>query len=176
MNMIVSSMARPDDWQRAGDKLSQYTKSRHAPRYAPLSFLFQERAGKAGVRGEAVITQNWGKIDIDLLFVEEHHRRKGIGKALISAIIKFGYMHGVRSLRASTPTWQGEGFYEKVGFTEMGRIPLSNDDFGMPHSEITYVKVLPEGNGVEKFVAQMPADHILNRGITSIVPVLSPTM
>ncbi len=172
MNMIVSNAVKPEDWNRVGNKLSQYTKERRAPRHEPLSFLFQERAGRAGVRGEAVITQNWGKIDIDLLFVEERHRRKGIGKALVEAITRFGCIHGVKAVRVSTPTWQGEGFYEHIGFTEMGRIPLANDDFGMPQAEITYFKILPSVDGVEQFSVHMPAGHILNRGITSIVPAL----
>jgi GNAT superfamily N-acetyltransferase len=141
LGAATSAPALGEDFNRVGSKLSAQTASRGAPEYAPLSYIFKAVADGSTI-GEAIVTLNWGKLELDLMHVEPEHRGKGIGKSLIRAIENFAKSNGLTAIRLNSPTWQGVGFYEKCGYNEMGRIPLNSDVHGNPHFEVTYVKVL----------------------------------
>lgn len=138
---ISSRSVLAGDFERIGRSLSGQTLSKGAPPYNPLSVCFQA-AAEGKILGEAIATINWGKMEIDLMFVEPDHRGQGIGTALMNRIDEFARAGGLKAIRLNTPTWQGAGFYERAGFTEMGRIPLADDDAGNPQAEVTYVKIL----------------------------------
>lgn len=92
--------------------------------------------------GETIVTANWGKLEVDLMYVEPEHRGQGIGKQLMSAVEDFARASNLKAIRLNTPTWQGVGFYETCGYKEMGRVPLDDDAAGNPHFEVTYYKIL----------------------------------
>lgn len=137
---IVSGITLGEDFDRVGNKLSAQTISKGAPEYAPLSHTFKAVASDGCTLGEAIVTQNWGKLELDLMHVEPEHRGKGIGKSLMKVVEEFVKANDLKAIRLNTPTWQGVGFYERCGYKEMGRIPLASDENGNQHSEVTYVK------------------------------------
>ena len=138
---IFSDPAAGDDFDRIGGKLSGQTLSKGAPAYNPLSMRFQAVAG-GKIVGEAITTANWGKLEVELMYVEPEHRGQGIGRQLMSTVENFARASKLKAIRLNTPTWQGVGFYETCGYTEMGRVPLYNDKNGNPHFEVTYYKTL----------------------------------
>jgi ribosomal protein S18 acetylase RimI-like enzyme len=131
-----------EDFERVGGQLSAQPLQKGAAGYNPLNYTFKACSDVGAVLGEAIVTQNWGKLEIDLMHVHEENRGQGIGKALISAIEAFARANFLKAIRLNTPTWQGVGFYERAGFTEMGRISLQEDSNGNPHYEVTYYKIL----------------------------------
>lgn len=144
--MLVKEAETIDrDWERIGGALTNFTAElpNKPPAYEPLSTTFHAVSDDENYRlGQAIVTRNQGMCEIDLLIVPELHRGKGVGTRLLSHIEDFARAHGDLSIRLSTPTWQGEGFYEKCGYTEMGRVPLWSDRHGKPQHQITYFKTL----------------------------------
>lgn len=135
---------------RIGSALSEFTLREGAPEYNPLPFAF-----KAAVDGKTVAEVYgqvlWGRAEVQLLEVCEEHRGSGIGKDILSAVEEFAKAHNAIGVHLWTPTWQGEGFYEKAGYTELGRLPLNTQGHfnGEQKFHIIYHKEL---------VASEPAD------------------
>lgn len=130
-----------EDWNIIGDKLTAYTQEQGAPDYNPLSTTFNA-VSDGKLVCQAIATQNWGKAEVDMLYVEDTERGQGVGTQMMTAIEDWARAHDLRAIRLNTPTWQGAGFYEKSGYEEMGRIPLDPDAEGNPHWEVTYFKIL----------------------------------
>lgn len=108
---------------RIADRLSAYTLQQGAPEYNPLPFAFKAAVdGKtvAEVYGEIL----WGRAEVQLLEVDEDFRGSGIGKKILSTVEDFAKAHDAVGVNLWTPTWQGEGFYERAGYEELGRLPL----------------------------------------------------
>jgi|MDSW01.2.fsa_nt_gb GNAT superfamily N-acetyltransferase len=137
-----------EDFARVGDKLSAYTIQKGAPAYNPLSTTFTAASDAGEILGEAVITENWGEVEINLLHVEEDQRGNGIGRKLVSAIEDYARASDAKVITLSSPTWQagtrvGEtGFYETCGYEVMDRIPVKSDIHGNDHQKVLYKKVL----------------------------------
>ena len=66
---------------------------------------------------------------VDAVFVEEKHRRKGYGKALIMEMERRARSLGVNTIRLDTFNWQGTNFYKHLGYEEVGHYTNSEDDF-----------------------------------------------
>ena len=100
------------------------------------------------VVGEAVVLQKWerGITEVELIHVPEVSRGQGYGKALMKEIEDFARTSGSATLRLNTVTFQGEGFYERCGMVEMGRVPLAALINGNRQYEITYWKDLSDSN------------------------------
>ena len=141
-NISAAKPTAGEDFDRVGGQLSAQTLQKGAAAYNALNYTFQACAASGAVLGEAIVTQNWGKLEVDLMHVDEAHRGQGVGKALLKAVEDFARANDLKAIRLNTPTWQGVGFYERAGFTEMGRIPLQKDANGTTHFEVTYFKIL----------------------------------
>ncbi|MFP4314255.1 MAG: GNAT family N-acetyltransferase [Alphaproteobacteria bacterium] len=141
---IIEKETEGEDWELIGGALTEYTATRpnQPPTYAPLNKTFNVVAENGENIAGAVITRNQGMCEVDLLIVKSEERGKGVGATLLSHIEEFAKAHGDVSVRLSTPTWQGEGFYEKCGYSEMGRVSLWPDAQGKPQHQITYYKEL----------------------------------
>ncbi len=130
------------DFERVGGKLSAQTREKGAPDYNPLSRHFMAVAEDGKLVGQAILTHNWGKGELELMFVEPEERGKGVGTALMSAVEDFARVNGLACIRLNTPSWQGEGFYERVGYEELCRVPMNAEIDGKKQFEITYAKTL----------------------------------
>jgi GNAT superfamily N-acetyltransferase len=143
---IESYTPEGEDWGRVGDKLTAYTASKGAPPYAPLNFAFRAVSEDGSeVYAEAIATYNQGEAELNLLYVEESERGKGIGAELVGAFEVSALGLGAVSAIIKTPTWQGEGYYERLGYHEQMRIPVLPDNQGRPQSNVTYYKDLRVG-------------------------------
>jgi GNAT superfamily N-acetyltransferase len=59
---------------------------------------------------------------VDLLFVEEKVRGKGIGKRLLRAAESWARKNGCRNIDLNTITFQAPGFYRKMGYRVFGKL------------------------------------------------------
>lgn len=147
--MAIEVMQRPAeqaDFERVGDELTRFTVSKGAPAYGTLSYLFQAAVDGKPAAELICTVHNWGNVELDLVFVDEAFRGQGVGTNLVSAAEDFvKAQYNASAIRLYTPTWQGVGFYERLGYAEMGRIPLNVTLHGERQYNVTYYKnLIPE--------------------------------
>jgi len=59
----------------------------------------------------------WGSIQIRYFFIKPQYRRKGLGKALMTAALQYGKDHNCHIAFVDTMSYQALPFYKKLGFT-----------------------------------------------------------
>ena len=68
----------------------------------------------------------WGWMHIDILWVHENFRKKGIGSLLLKSAEEEAYKRGCHSVHVDTMSWQAPEFYKKHGYkmiSELNDIP-----------------------------------------------------
>jgi ribosomal protein S18 acetylase RimI-like enzyme len=74
----------------------------------------------------------WGWMHIDILWVDENFRKKGIGTQLLKAAEEEAIKRGCHSVHVDTMSWQAPVFYKKNGYTiisELNDIPQGNKKY-----------------------------------------------
>lgn len=89
---------------------------------APSSFVLalKNEAGETEGGLSARIAYGW--IHIDLLHIPEAYRGTGIGAALMARAEALARENSCVGLRLDTTSFQAPGFYQKLGYTEFGRL------------------------------------------------------
>ncbi len=89
--------------------------------HAPLEFVEYGRDGKviAGLLGGTY----WGWLYVDILWVDEAHRRQGLGSKLLRAAEDEAKRRGCHHVHLDTMSWQAPEFYQKHGYTVIGELP-----------------------------------------------------
>jgi GNAT superfamily N-acetyltransferase len=103
--------------------------------YKPLTITLRD--GKeivAGLTGETAL----GWLYIDLLWVSDGRRRKGLGRTLMARAEAEARKRGARNAYLNTFSFQARPFYKKLGYREFGRL----DDFPVGHSRHWMTKAL----------------------------------
>lgn len=132
-----------DDWERIGNKLSDFTDTQKAPAWNPLFIAFRIAAHETGKPvAEAIMTINQGEAELNLLHVDEADRRQGLGRQLVSEFEKIARATGNLSAIIRTPSWQGQGYYEQLGYQQIATWPLHPDAQGRPRNSLVYYKDL----------------------------------
>ena len=65
----------------------------------------------------------WGWMYVDILWVHESYRRKGIGSKLLSLAEKEAVRRGCHHVHLDTMSWQAPEFYKKHGYEIIGILP-----------------------------------------------------
>lgn len=138
---ITSKTPDAQDYERIGDGLSSYTLNKGGPKYEPVSVLFQAVANDRVV-GELIATEIWKQLEVGLLIVDGDSRGSGIGKALMARAEEFAAERDCYGVEVSTPKFQGEGFYERLGYKEVFRRPIDSGSLEGRQDKITYYKAL----------------------------------
>lgn len=132
------------DYERVGDNLTRFSLGKNAPNWDELTFAFQACVDGKPV-GDLIGDYNphWGLGHVALLHVSEEVRGQGIGAKLMKLAEEFVKANGCEVMTVETPTWQAEGFYEQIGYREIGRtaLPKVSIDGDMKY-HIKYDKVL----------------------------------
>jgi GNAT superfamily N-acetyltransferase len=68
----------------------------------------------------AIVSMYWLRVEV--LFVDEHRRRSGIGSALLLEAERLAREMGATNAALETFEWQGPAFYARHGYVETGRI------------------------------------------------------
>ena len=74
----------------------------------------------------------WGWMHIDILWVDENHRRQGLGSQLLETAESEAIKRGCHSVHVDTMSWQAPDFYKKHGYetiSELNDIPSGNKKF-----------------------------------------------
>ena len=88
----------------------------------PLQFFVLDSGGMlvGGLTGRTHSLRAW--LEISILWVDEAHRGRGLGKELVERAEGEAYRRGCLHARLSTSTFQAPGFYEKLGYILYGRL------------------------------------------------------
>ena len=65
----------------------------------------------------------WGWMYIDILWVREDYRKKGIGSKLLTEAEKKAVKRGCHHVHVDTMSWQAPDFYKKHGYEVVGILP-----------------------------------------------------
>ncbi len=65
----------------------------------------------------------WGWMYVDILWVHEDHRRKGIGSRLLKDAENEAIRRGCHHVHLDTMSWQAPEFYKKHGYEVIGILP-----------------------------------------------------
>ena len=85
---------------------------------APLALSLRDDEGVivGGLIGEL----KWEWLHVDLLWIDEAHRGKGHGVALVAMAETAAREHGARGVYLSTMSLQAPDFYPKLGYRQYG--------------------------------------------------------
>ena len=89
--------------------------------HTPLNIIEYDKDGNiiGGILGGAY----WGWMYIDILWVREDCRRKGLGSKLLIEAEKEAIRRGCHHVHVDTMSWQAPKFYEKHGYETIGILP-----------------------------------------------------
>jgi GNAT superfamily N-acetyltransferase len=118
---ITVGRAGPKDIKTILDgMLLHHAKSGHQRTSEVINIFLKDNYKK--VKAGAVVTVLWNGVDINMLWVEESLRKKGIGKKLMEMIEEQAKLRGCNLIYTNTFSWQGPEFYEKLGFIKYGEL------------------------------------------------------
>ena len=119
---ITSEPAAPEsDAQLVREGLYRYNVGRTGYDFwRPVKLLVRDDKGYilGGLLGDI-----WGGwIHIDVLWIEEALRGTGVGRRLVEMAEAEAREHGARYVHLDSHSFQAPGFYEKLGYTEFGKL------------------------------------------------------
>ena len=89
--------------------------------HTPLNIVAYDEQGN--VIGGILGGTYWGWMYVDILWVHETHRRKGIGTKLLREAEKEALRRGCHHVHLDTMSWQAPDFYQKHGYEIIGILP-----------------------------------------------------
>ena len=89
--------------------------------HTPLNIIEYDKDGNivGGILGGTY----WGWMYIDILWVREDCRKKGLGSKLLIEAEKEAIRRGCHHVHVDTMSWQAPKFYEKHGYETIGILP-----------------------------------------------------
>jgi ribosomal protein S18 acetylase RimI-like enzyme len=101
-----------------------------------LGFVIHDEAGE--VIG-AALGYTWAGIsELRQMWVDERHRGRGFGRALLNAFVEEGTRRGVQRIWLSSYDFQAPAMYEAAGFRQMAELK----DFPIGHTNMIFCKVV----------------------------------
>jgi GNAT superfamily N-acetyltransferase len=115
---------KPEDsaWGIIGRGVGNYNKEQAGDNhFQRLCFTLRDPEGDivGGILGEVY----WGWFYVDLLWVEEALRGKGLGHSLLARAEEAARQRGAGHVYLDTFSFQAPGFYEKHGYRVFGELP-----------------------------------------------------
>ena len=141
MTPIITMPAAPKPHMRQAilEPLLAFNQQRSGVAYTfdPLAVLLSD-PDTAAIIGGLWGGTGIGHLHIDLLFVPETLRGRGIGGEIIRSAEKEAVRRGCHGVWLDTFSFQARGFYERLGYTVFGSI----DDYPTGHSRFFLKKAL----------------------------------
>ena len=104
------------------EELNQFNNERVGEDgHTPLNIVEYDTNGNiiGGILGGTY----WGWMYVDILWVHESHRYKGIGSKLLCKAEKEAIRRGCHHVHLDTMSWQAPEFYQKRGYEVIGILP-----------------------------------------------------
>lgn len=94
----------------------------------------------------ANLQPGWKWMTVQRLWIEESHRRAGIGRQLLEAAEEEAQTQGCLHVAVDTTEFQARGFYEKQGY----RVYAVQEDYPYGHRKFMLRKTFPKVEGVQR--------------------------
>ena len=104
------------------EELNQFNNERVGEDgHTPLNIVEYDTNGNiiGGILGGTY----WGWMYVDVLWVHESHRYKGIGSKLLCKAEEEAIRRGCHHVHLETMSWQAPEFYQKHGYEVIGTLP-----------------------------------------------------
>jgi ribosomal protein S18 acetylase RimI-like enzyme len=107
--------------------LCQYNAQFVLRKFEPFSIALENEEGEivGGIKGESF----WGRLHIEMLWINQDYRKQGLGKKLIAMAEIVAKERKCKGIDLDTMTFQAPGFYEKMGFRQVGELPNYDNEF-----------------------------------------------
>ncbi len=95
-----------------------------------VGFLAIEDGSACGMAGALLDEKDETRAQLVSMWTAPTHRRKGVGRLLVEAVMAWAMQRGVRALQlmVTSKNESAMRFYEELGFTRTGRVePYPND-------------------------------------------------
>lgn len=137
IDLIVTDAPEPADRDAIVDGLNQYNRDETGGADAlPLAVLIK---GESGATSGGLLGRTWlGWLYVELLYVPEGLRGRGVGRDLMLRAEAAARARGCIGIWLNTFSFQARGFYERLGFTLIGQI----DDYPVGHQRFFLQKRL----------------------------------
>lgn len=86
----------------------------------PLKIMVKDASGT--IKGGIIARTWWGGLDIQYLWIEDEYRKKGIGRELMLMAESEAIKRGCHFSYVDTLSFQAQGFYMKLGYSEYGSL------------------------------------------------------
>lgn len=118
----------------------------------PVFLSARDEAGKLIGGLEGLIIHKWLRIDI--MAVNPPSRRKGVGSELVARAEELALQHRCQYAFVDTMSFQAPGFYERLGYCQVGRVP-DWDSHG--HDKLYFTKRLVASKSGDDGAARSPS-------------------
>ncbi|MFQ5525790.1 MAG: GNAT family N-acetyltransferase [Thermoanaerobaculia bacterium] len=124
MTEFVLSITDPSSSELASRLAAGLTEHAHSfadgPGFQPLEVVAHDAQG--GIAGGITGRLNWSWLHVNLLWVAEPARGRGLGSRLLARIEDEARGRGCRYAHLDTFSYQALPFYERHGYLEFGRL------------------------------------------------------
>lgn len=115
--------------RRISDRIEEFNK----PFFEDYESLSQHILDENGTCIAGIVANRCGElISVDLLWVNQSHRKQGLGEALLSQVERLGQEKGGKRVYLFTFAFQAPDFYPKLGYQLLFRLeagPTGNHQF-----------------------------------------------
>lgn len=89
--------------------------------HTPLNIVEYDENGN--IIGGIICGTYWGWMYIDILWIDESHRKQGLGSRLLAEAEAEAVRRGCHHVHVDTMSWQAPDFYKKHGYELIGALP-----------------------------------------------------
>jgi GNAT superfamily N-acetyltransferase len=124
-------------WSVIGGGISEYNRQQAGEDDAQ-TLCYVVQGADQEILGGAIGATYWEWLHLDLMWVKEEYRGRGIGRSLLRAAEDEARRRGAKRAYLDTFSFQAPGFYEKYGYQVFGELA----DFPQGHRRYFLTKVL----------------------------------
>jgi len=118
--------------------LTEHALAAGAPTRDVRALSVIARDSASNVVGALLGRTVWGWLQVKELWVDESHRRKGIGRRLMAAAEQVAIERGCHGVYLDTFDFQAAPFYRRLGYSSIGSL----EDFPLGHTRFFLQKRL----------------------------------
>ena len=121
MRIETTDSPQPQDERFVIAQTRQYNEAFADNDHKPLCVFARDDAGDliGGLTGRTY----WKYLDIAFLWVSEAYRGRGLASEIMAAAEIEASRRGCEHVMVDTLSFQAPGFYQKLGYSEFGRLP-----------------------------------------------------
>ncbi len=125
MTIEVTTTATKKDAKRISQGIIDYNNAKIPnlePIEAEVKFFVFSKNNSGEVTGGIRATCFWNTLHIELLWLSNDCRGKGIGSKLITSAENFAKQNMCENVFVETTSWQAKPFYEKMGYNHIATL------------------------------------------------------